>query len=371
MPFMAYPDERIAMAKTATIAPPIASVVALDQQIPQMSRPMQFDLGKIPYLKVGVAKNITESELKLVRDYDAITRSLQTTFGGNPMLLEDMFIVKPAELVQSSINLGTVLAQQVAYGGKCTHIDKRTKIDTSVQVELDYTTTLPANSASSPNYRTALTGNARWNVPANATPIANIVNHLQSYYAVYYSYPPMQMSETVLQFALDTLEVRGKVAGLRGAITSTAAPDPAALAAMARPSLDEFRRAVISELGQEAGNPMLASWDIKIDRGQYYEENLSLPGVATAATLKPYSPADSYAFLPTGNIERAFFPSLASTYVGANSGADVKFAETFQNVFTVIGKVEGVDPPQEGLTCSALFFPLVRDARMLGGRKVL
>lgn len=367
-PFEAFPDPRMAALTFEDIAPPIASVVALDQEIPQMSRQTPVNIGKIPTIKIALGRNISEAEMTLVQDNEAIIRSLEDTYGANPAMLEDRLVVKPAELIQASLNLSTVLACQVAYTGRCSHTDRRTKIKT----EFNYTDGLAGSSATSPNYRDPITtNNLKWDAPATATPITDIVDHLRAIYSVYYTYPNIMMPKGVLDKALDTLNVRAKVAGLRGGIASNGAPDPAALQAMARPVLDEFRRAVISELGEDPSNPIMDSWEIIVDRGVYYEETMTAPGVLPLKTAKPYSPVNGYCFVSMGNIGRLFFPSISAKYVRGNTVADVVFAETFSGVFTVLGQVKELDPPKETLTASSLHYPLVRDNRILGGRIVM
>jgi hypothetical protein len=363
-----FPDQRIAALTFEDIAPPIASVVALDQEIPQMSRQAPVNIGKIPTIKIAIGRNISEAEMTLVQDNESIIKSLENTYGADPMMIENRLVVKPAELIQSALNLSAVLACQVAYTGRCSHTDRRTKIQTT----FNYTDGIAGSSATSPNFRDPITSaTLKWDAPATATPIADIVDHLRAIYAVYYAYPDIMMPKAVLDKALDTLNVRSKVAGLRGGIASNGAPDAAALNAMARPVMDEFRRAIISELGEDPSNPIMDSWKIIVDRGFYFEETFTAPGVQPLKSTKPYSPVNGYAFVPPGNIGRLFFPSLAAKYAQGNATANVVFAETFSGVFTVIGQVQGIDPPQESLTASALHYPLVRDNRMLGGRVVM
>ena len=346
-PLMSYADPMLALMKMGENPPLLGSIVGMGQEIPQDRGNVQLTLEQFGSLKIGRSRALTEEDMaKLI---EAEKFGLMNQAAAQQYIL-DAYLQSPALLTQGVINLGTRMAHEILAVGKCVYTDPVTQLSGRA---LDYTASVPAG-----NFKTALAGNARWNQPTTATPIADMAAHLNSYYANLQTFPEaIGMPSAVADAMLNAASTKQAVARLQGRISDSSTPDAGVLAGLPKPSLQEVKDALAMELTAAAQSSGRVPELIVTDAIYFYRD---ANGIIQNA---PFVPAGYYFFLNQGILERAFIPTVAQRM-------GVTGASATNTAYNVVVETKSVEPPIENLIVASLFLPLCSDARYLGSCNV-
>lgn len=341
IPVNRYPATKLAWQKIQERKPTIAFIVGTDGEYPIRREAVQMSLEMVGSAKLARARLFTEEDFDLLHEAEMYLAS------NNPQvynLFVERYMQTPAYLTQAIQILAMVLAIEVLHSGVCTYVDPETRLG----FELSYLNSVPAT-----NRPADLTGGALWSAATTATPLTNLKDHLNAYYANLYAFPPaIAMSSAAAEAMLNANDTKNKIARMRGSITSEADFTAGALANIARPTIEEVRQWLANELTLTAQGATAVP-EFIISDGGYYKYN-SDGTVATSATR--FFPVGKYFFLGEGWIEGAYVPTATNNYAAA---------------FAFVTELLSKAPKREKAAIDTRYMVLCPDARRLGWRTVL
>lgn len=332
-----YVTARLAIQKVKERKPLIANIVAIDGEIPVKKEPVALSMETLNRAKLARARLFDEMDFELMHEAEILLR------GGNEDAYNayiDGFMTTPASLIQSLQILAYKLAVEVLCTGQCTYVDPETELGYS----LDYTDQIPA--AHRPAAPATLWSNAA------ATPLENLADHLNSYYASMYMLPPaIVMTSTVADAMLDAPDTKEKLGRLNGRLTTES--DPAGpLGSMPRPTLEEVRGWLAREITTGAQGSAQVPQMVVSDAVYF---TLNADGtVNDTPTL--FIPNDTYFFMGDDFVEGALLPTATND---------------FANNFAVTTEELSKNPRRELATADTKYVVLCPDPRKLGFRTVL
>lgn len=341
MPMNRYPATKLAWQKIAERVPTIAFLVGTDAEYPVRREAVQMSIEMIGSAKLARARLFNEE------DYDLL-REAELYLSGNNSEIYNLFIERymqtPAYLTQAINILASLLCIQVMSTAVCTYVDPETRLG----FELSYLNTVPAT-----NRPADLTGSALWSAATTATPLLNLRDHLNAYFANLFTFPQtIIMSSAVADAMINANDTRNKIARMRGSITSEADFTAPALSNLQRPKLEECRMWLANELTVAAQSTASVP-EIVISDGVYFTYNAN-GTVNTSGT--PFFSTNRYFFAQDGMVEGAYIPTATNNYAAS-------LAFTTQELSKA--------PKREQATIDTRFMVLCPDARYLGFRTVL
>lgn len=345
IPQTRYVSAKLAIAKIAERRPTLASIVAVDGEMPLRREPVEFQMEMMGSVKLGRARLFTEEDFDLLREAELYLAANQ------PEIYQEYvarYMQAPAILTQGVTSLAALLLLQLYANGSTTYIDPETKLG----FELSYLSQVPAA-----NRPVALTGTDTWTT-ANVTtskPLEHLRDHLNAYYGtgngVFTLPDALAMSGTVADGMLNSNDTKYKIGRMLGRISDSVTPTAAAIASLPRPSIQECRDWLSREITASAQGTVSIPEFIVSDATYY---TMASDGRINQAGTS-YLPSNAYVFLTEGVVEGAYVPTATNNY-----------ASTMALITEEVSKA----PKREKASIDTRFLALCLDPRMLGWRQV-
>lgn len=343
IPQRRYVSPKLAIAKMAERRPTLASIVAVDGEMPLRREPVEFQIEMVGSVKLGRARLFTEE------DYDLLNEARLYLAANMPQVyqeFEERYMQVPAKLTQAVTSLAALLLIQIFASGAATYIDP----ETGLGFELSYLNQVPAT-----NRPAALTSTDTW-TNANVTtskPLEVIRDHLNAYYGNVLTLPPaIGMSGAVADGMLNSNDTKLKIGRMLGRISDSVAPNAGAIASLPRPSIQECRDWLSREITSSAQGSLSVP-EIVVTDALYYTLD-STGRINQSGTA--YHPANQYTFFTEGIVEGAYVPTATNNY-----------AATMALITEEVSKA----PKREKASIDTRFLALCTDPRMLGWRQVI
>lgn len=352
-------DQKLLTIEFQDTVMPVGSIVPKDREIPLVDCPKApVTLDSPDKFKVALGKHYTEEKLCEIA---GMMQYLNCFAEGDPTRreiadrMEDSVAMDPAVLIQALVNLSIVIMAQIQSRGYAYYNDHRTNLDVGQFGGFDYRDSVKEKAPTS-GFLPKLTGTNKWSDVA-AKPVTDIVEHLRAKYDETGRFPNgIKWSSRIQRLVLNSQQMKTYIAEIRGAHDPGSATLPA--------NCDDLLNLMGLLLADCNGFP--ADFEFVVDDSCYYYEDQD-----SNMAERPFHPVDSYSFFTDGVMTRVWWRSAAYIYSVMNGGGLLKFNQVFNQVFAALGVIQNVDPPQERLTVSSCFAPIVRDCEMMGGRKVI
>jgi hypothetical protein len=349
IPLAGFMDDLVALQEIKEQPPTIAFIVAVDGSIPTIREQVELTQRTLGYAKLGVAQIFLEADLDLLR------QAKLRLSAGNPAAYEALikgYVKAPAEMTAMLVRLGQVLLAELIATGACTYIDPLT----GNGFQISYSTIIPVG-----NYPVALTGADLWSAAATAKPLENLRTHYNTYYDNLFTLPPINaMSSTVMNAMLNAADTRLKIARMEsGRLTVLDNPDATQVMQLPRPKIQQCEEWLSNEITvaaqTQSGGDSLTVPKFLVTDSVWYPRKTD--GTIDYANKKFFLNNTGYVFLTEGIVSGAFLPTATNEFE--------------QTIAVAMDDKYQLQPRQEYVGVDTRIMPFVRDARYLGGRRVM
>lgn len=335
-PLNSYLSDMVAWLKFKHQKPTLAFIRGEDGEVPMTREEMTMTQEQVGSFNVSVGRIYTEADKKKLRQI----RQMQAEGGGSATAAQELLTVYEAtqiQLTNSVLNTYRMMAQAVATTGQVSFADPRT----GTTVAIDYTNGIPAGHLAA-----AKTGTAQWSDLTNATPIADIVTHLNVIYGNLRMFPPaIWMPGVLADYLRDCNSTKVEVVRF-----FTPNADITSPSTLPRPTLDQIRQVIGSKLTSSAQGAGGAP-EIIVTDAIYYQRDAN-----EALTSSTYHPAKYYSFGFDSYIEQALVPCATNNFAGG---------------LAFVAEIGKFTPLVDKSAIDSAGTIIVPDARYIAARKVL
>jgi hypothetical protein len=335
IPAQNYLDSSLLVAEIERGGKTLASVIAPGQEIPTSRQTLNLtDRVMRPYF-AGKKIEWTDADVERLNKLELL-RSSSPAGSMVVKAIEEDFFKRMVDIVPSVYDRSMVFALQVGCGLDLDYTDPLTK----ARVQLSYSGKIAGHVPA------ALTGNARWNQPNTATPLANLQSIAETVYGTSSTTGLGVWQDTLLMHWYNLRQIASTREAKRAALSKAGAVTTDTDVIDAQYISDQQIIDLIKERTRVT-NVMLMD--------AQYSEELENGTISNGE----YLPSDYFMFLhsPKMNLKRAFIP-----VVGADGTMKAGVAQ-------VTKKKEDL-PYREWTTAMGACIPAVMDPRYLVARKV-
>lgn len=327
IPSVNYDDRDLLLLKMQTTPPTIANIYAEEQELLNSRVQMQLTTEALSNCKIGKQYTWKARDFEQMDKLERLMRSYNGATNGVAEAIEDYFFGRAEQLVPAIDQRATLIAITTMTTGSATFTDPLT----NARYSLSYTITAALNPP-------ALTGGARWTVPATANALGDLQAHAELFFDRFGYYPrTVVMRSQMIRDIAAQVSTRLALAQKAGNLV---------LEGQAPPIASFIEDAAIIELIKERTRCN----DVVLFDGIYAEEDAQ-----GNITLRYYLPSNTYFFSEPDLVEKAYVPTVEKDFA--------------PGVFTLAEVVSRL-PRVERVAAVVNVIPAVFDARKLAARRV-